>query len=85
MENVTLSIQVSAEWDCEAGVWVATSDDIPGLVAEHADFKQLQTLVNQLIPILLVENRMLPDHDRAKQNIPVHIAAHAISKMVVAA
>ena len=25
---------VRAEWDEDAGVWVATSDDVPGLVAE---------------------------------------------------
>jgi len=80
-----ISIQVTAEWDPEANVWVATSADVPGLVAEHSDFRELQKMVNELIPILLVENNMLPDHDRPKQSIPVHIAAQAISKACVTA
>ena len=28
------SILVKAEWDSEASVWVATSEDVAGLVAE---------------------------------------------------
>jgi len=27
-------IQIKALWDEESGVWVATSDDVPGLVTE---------------------------------------------------
>jgi len=43
-----LSVQVAVEWDDEAGVWVATSDDVPGLTAEHADFRALQGIVLEL-------------------------------------
>ena len=28
------SLFIRADWDVEAQVWVATSDDVPGLVAE---------------------------------------------------
>jgi len=48
---------VKAEWDSEASVWVASSDDVPGL-ATGAD-----TLVEKLkvvIPELLEENGLLP-------------------------
>ena len=35
MEGVVeKALFVRAEWDEDAGVWVATSDDAPGLVAE---------------------------------------------------
>jgi len=85
MQKSMISIQVNAEWDSEARVWVATSDDVPGLVAEHSDFQELQDMVKDLIPVLLVENNMLPDHDRQKRDIPVHIAAHAISKACITA
>ena len=74
-----LSVQVAVEWDDEAGVWVATSDDVPGLTAEHADFRALQGIVLELIPVLLVENDMLPDL-HGQQQLPVHIAASALAK-----
>lgn len=81
-----ISVLVKAEWDEEAALWVATSEDVPGLVAEHADFRKLQEMVNDLIPILLVENDMLPAHDGAYE-MPVHIAAQGLarSKALIAA
>ena len=74
-----LAVLVKAEWDSEAAVWVATSDDVPGLVVEHADFRRLQDMVVELVPLLLAENGLLPssEHD---YDVPVHIAAHAVSK-----
>lgn len=49
-------IVVHAEWDPEAGVYVATSDDVPGLVAEAATPSALQDKLNVLIPELLALN-----------------------------
>ena len=74
-----VSIQVKAEWDAEAAVWVATSDDVPGLVAEHADFAALQAMVSELIPILLAENHLLPE-GRGSYEMPVHIAAQGLAR-----
>ncbi|HLU66260.1 MAG TPA: DUF1902 domain-containing protein [Kofleriaceae bacterium] len=76
---VDIAVLVRAEWDPEAGVWVATSEDVPGLVAEHADFRRLQEMVLELVPILLEENGRLPAGHGAF-DVPVHIAAQAISK-----
>ena len=76
---IDLTVNVQAEWDGEAEVWVATSDDVPGLVVQHADFSRLQEMVLELVPLLLAENHMLPDHD-ADFDVPVQIAAHALSK-----
>lgn len=75
----SFSIQVVAELDDEAGVWVATSDDVPGLVAEDADLRKLMDTVAELIPILIIENGLLPDLHQARE-VPVHIAAHALAK-----
>lgn len=75
----TFSIQVRAELDDEAGVWVATTDDVPGLVAEHKDLTKLMDMVVDLIPILIVENDMLPEIEQAR-DVPVHIAASALAK-----
>lgn len=78
-----LSVQVIAEWDDEASVWVATSADVPGLVTEHADFSELQRRVMDLIPILLAENGLLPQGaaEERMRDIPVHIAAQAVATM----
>ena len=43
-------------WDAEASVWVATSDDVPGLVTEAATIPELTGKLRVLIPELLEEN-----------------------------
>ena len=47
---------VRAEWDDEAEVWVATSDDVPGLVAEADTTEALLAKLHVLIPELLKAN-----------------------------
>lgn len=43
-------------WDDDAGVWVATSDDIPGLVLESGSFDALLERVRFAAPELLALN-----------------------------
>jgi len=43
-------------WDDEASVWVATSDDIPGLVLESGSFDALIERVRFAAPELLALN-----------------------------
>lgn len=50
---------VTAEWDEEAGVWIATSDDIPGLVTEAATLDALLERVMAITPELLEDNAHL--------------------------
>ena len=45
-------IQVFAEWDSEARVWVAESEDVPGLVAEAPTPEELEEKLKTLIPEL---------------------------------
>jgi len=47
---------VRAVWDDEAKVWVATSDDVPGLVTEAETTEQLIEKLKVMIPELLEEN-----------------------------
>ena len=49
-------IVVRAEWDPEAGVYAATSDDVPGLVAEAPTPDALRDKLSRLIPELLMLN-----------------------------
>ena len=47
---------VHADWDEEAGVWVATSDDVPGLVTESASIEALAVKLESMIPDLFDAN-----------------------------
>lgn len=47
---------VHAIWDEEAKVWVATSDDVPGLVTEAGSWNELIPKLKVMIPELLDAN-----------------------------
>jgi predicted RNase H-like HicB family nuclease len=47
---------VHAEWDPEAGVWVATSEDVPGLATEAETLEALADKLRIMIPELLEAN-----------------------------
>jgi hypothetical protein len=48
---------VKVNWDPEAHVYVATSDDVPGLATEHENADALMRKVMELAPELLLLNR----------------------------
>ncbi len=52
--------RVMVEWDEDAKVWVASSDDVPGLATGADDFEDLIEKLTVVIPELLFENGMLP-------------------------
>ena len=47
---------IEAEWDPEAGVWVATSTDVPGLATEAETIEGLTNRLRTMIPELLEAN-----------------------------
>lgn len=47
---------IRAEWDAEAAVWVATSDDVPGLATEADTLELLSEKLATMIPELLEAN-----------------------------
>ncbi len=49
-------IVVRALWDAEAEVWVATSEDLPGLVTEADTPQALMAKLHTMIPDLLEED-----------------------------
>ena len=51
---------VTAEWDDEGQVWVASSEDVPGLATGADTFEALIEKLKVVIPELLVENGLLP-------------------------
>ncbi len=57
MEQTTYHID--AFWDAEAAVWVATSEDVPGLATEADTIEALSQKLRQIIPDLLLLNHVI--------------------------
>lgn len=57
MESVVY--QVSAFWDSDAAVWVATSEDVPGLATEAETIEALRQKLRSIIPDLLLSNHVI--------------------------
>lgn len=55
-QGVARVYEVLAEWDDEAGVWVATSEDVPGLATEAETAEALMEKLRVLVPELLELN-----------------------------
>jgi len=83
MEDIK-KVVVTANWDPEAKVWVAESNDIPGLITEAENAEALLAKLQVLIPELLEENRCLQGHDEVldlsirycrEDNTKLHVAS----------
>jgi predicted RNase H-like HicB family nuclease len=59
---MTRVLLVRADWDPEARVWVADSDDVPGLATESETVEDLMAKLEVMIPELLELNGW-PDLD----------------------
>lgn len=70
----TKQITVNAEWEPEAKVWVATSDDVPGLTTEANTIEALADKLSIMIPELLEANGILVDS--AVREMPINLIAH---------
>lgn len=66
------SLRVEATWDDEASVWVATSEDIPGLATEADTIEELRTKLIALVPELMAENGEMGD---GASSLPIDIVA----------
>ena len=60
MEGIKMEYKVNFSWDNEASVWIATSEDVPGLVLESGSFDALKERVKVAIPELLALNNLPP-------------------------
>lgn len=63
-------ITVRAAWDDDAQVWVATSDDVPGLIVEAETTDKLEAELKIIIPQLLIENS---SHHTDGIEIPINL------------
>ena len=84
-EPIHVPLQFVATWDPEAGVYVASSDDIRGLVAEAPTLDELSRKVMGLIPDLmelngsLVIERAVEDKskNRPDREIPIQMLTNS--------
>ena len=60
---------VTAIWDDEAEVWVATSDDIPGLVTEAPNLDLLRERILAVVPELLEDNAHLLNSEQLSSGV----------------
>jgi predicted RNase H-like HicB family nuclease len=68
----TARYHVEAVWDPEAAVWVATSDDIPGLATEADTIEALTQRLRVIIPELLTANGLVPDNESISLELTGH-------------
>jgi len=69
--HINKTIQVRATWDKKAQVWVATSEDVPGLATEADTLEQLIKKLQIMIPELLQANGLLSEDEQTE--IPFHL------------
>lgn len=71
-------LEIRAEWDDEAQVWVATSDDVPGLVAEAPTIEVLVERLRAITPELMELNRGIVGQpfERMSDAIDALLASH---------
>lgn len=70
------AVIVNALWDDEVKVYVATSNDVPGLVTEAPDLEALMRKLRIMVPELLEANNRLPERNHHKEEIPLELIAH---------
>ena len=56
-----MKYNVKAVWDAESKVWVATSEDIPGLATEADNLEALTTKLRVMIPELMILNQIISE------------------------
>jgi predicted RNase H-like HicB family nuclease len=71
---VAVAYHVKADWDPEAGVWVASSDDVPGLATEAETIEALTAKLRIMVPELLEANHLLAS-DRP-QEVAFELTGH---------
>lgn len=64
-------LEVRVTWDDGVKVWIATSDDIPGLCAQANTLEELVDVVSDLAPELLELNGVI----LSAPAVPIHITA----------
>ena len=71
MEQVTITVTFTR--DEQAGVWVATSEDVLGLAIEDESLDALTRRLHDVIPELIELNGLPQHHLNTTPNVPVSL------------
>ncbi len=75
-----LAYRVDAAWDEDARVWIATSDDVPGLCAEAATLEALIDIMVGLAPELLAANGVAAG--ATLEDVPIRVVADSVLSLI---
>lgn len=78
-----INCKVGAFWDLEARVWVATSEEVPGLATEAATLESLTQKLRTMVPELLQLNGVIPDDQNSV--VTIELTSHLKELVQVAA
>jgi predicted RNase H-like HicB family nuclease len=81
IDQMIRPIVVNATWDAEAKVWIAESDEVPGLATGADTLEELVEKLKVAIPELLAENGIPFEAER----VPFKIEAKRSEYAVIAA
>ena len=74
-------VVVEATWDPDARVWVATSEDVPGLATEAETTEALLEKLKVIIPELMELNGLIqPD---GAHSVPLHLVSSRYESVIV--
>jgi hypothetical protein len=73
----TTKFRIQAEWDADAGMWVATSEDVRGLATEAPTVEALLDKLRVIVPELLELNGQLSPADGKPTEVPFELVATA--------
>ncbi|MCH8184077.1 MAG: DUF1902 domain-containing protein [Proteobacteria bacterium] len=76
------SIVVRAFWDSETKVWVASSEDVPGLATEAETIDELTAKLKTMIPELIKANGLAEEFHG---EVPLYLMAEQVSKIQLSA
>lgn len=72
-----MAYRIDAEWDEAAGVWIATSAEVPGLCVEAASIETLIVIVENVVPELPVANGVVAAD--ALGDVPIRVVAGRVT------
>ena len=76
-----MKIIVRAIWDAKAKVWVAESQNVPGLATEAATIEALTAKLRDIIPELLILNNLISENYSGSINFELNTVRQELIKV----
>lgn len=72
-------ITIQVEWNEESAAWLASSDDVPGLIVESASYQELIEIIEDLLPDFVDSSAQIEQKAIPYQLISHHLATRPAS------